>query len=62
MIKNTCFFKCLVVRGSPVGAGDDCFVMPNLIRHLTLKFVFHIAYNLAVEEVDDALGTSGVLL
>ena len=48
---------------SPVGAGDDLCcnartvisVMPDLIGHLTLKFVLYVADDLAVEEVDDAL-------
>ena len=46
----------------PVGAGDDCFVMPDPIGHLNLKFVLHVADDLAVEEVDDALGAGCVFL
>ena len=47
---------------SPVGAGDDCFVMPELIGHLNLKFVLYVADDLTVEEVDDALGAGCVFL
>ena len=56
---NICFSCLSVIPGQ---AGDDCFVMPDLIGHLNLKFVLHIADDLAVEEVDDALCTRCVLL
>ena len=55
---------------SPVGAGDDMCcnartvisVMPELIGHLNLKLVLHIADDLTVEEVHYALSTGCVLL
>ena len=37
-------------------------VMPDLIGHLSLKFVLHVADDLTVEEVDDALGAGCVFL
>ena len=46
----------MTVSSCPTLTGDDCFVMPDLIGHLNLKFVLHVADDLTVEEVDDALG------
>ena len=54
--------KCQLSGRSPVGAGDDCFVMPDLIGHLNLEFVLYVAYNLTVEEVDDALSACCIFL
>ena len=54
--------QCLCQVGIPGQAGDDYFVMPDLIGHLTLKFVLHVADDLTVEEVDDALGAGCVFL
>ena len=41
---------------SSIFYGNICFVMPDLIGHHNLKFVLHVADDLTVEEVDDALG------
>ena len=42
--------------------GMTPYVMPDLIGHLTLKFVLYITDDLAVEEVDDTLGYRSILL
>ena len=61
-IKTVSRDSAFVKWRSPVGAGDDCFVMPDLIGHLNLKFVLHVADDLAVEEVDDSLCACCILL
>ena len=45
----------MTVSSCPAPTGDDYSVMPDLIGHLTLEFVLHIAYDLTVKQVDDAL-------